>query len=64
MSGVGDLEAMATETPFSSSAYNMPLASRYSEGISRLERHSLTNQLEVNTNDRDMFGPEKSHQSV
>lgn len=41
ISAVGDLEAMAKPIPFSFSAYNIPLAWGYIDGISRLERHSL-----------------------
>ena len=41
ISAVGDLEAIAISIPLSLSAYTMPLACGYNDGISRLERHSL-----------------------
>lgn len=41
ISAVGDLEATAMSIPFSFSAYSMPFAWGYKDGISRLERHSL-----------------------
>lgn len=44
ISAVGDLEATATSMPLSLSAHNIPLAWGYSDGISRLERHSLKNK--------------------
>lgn len=41
ISAVGDLEAMATSTPFSLKAFKMPLAWGYKDGISRFDLHSL-----------------------
>ena len=48
ISAVGDLEAIAISIPLSLSAWTMPLACGYNDGISRLERHSLQKKKNQN----------------
>ena len=46
ISGVGDLEAIATLIPLSLSAYNMPLALGNRFGVSSSLKHSLSSNHE------------------
>ena len=54
ISAVGDLEAIAISIPLSLSAYTMPLACGYNDGISRLERHSLKKKKKKKQNKTQM----------